>query len=463
MKLFNISAIALTLGFLSNAALGIQINVKDDKSVKDAASVITYGLMKYYTGNHTGDTPGNLPDPYYWWEAGAMFGTLIDYWALTGDTSYNDAIMQAMVHQASPKGDYMPENQTRTMGNDDQGFWALAAMSAAENVFPNPPKDKVQWLAATQAVFNEYVSRWNDQECGGGLRWQVFNFNVGWNYKNTISNGCFFNIAARLARYTGDKEYANWAGKIFDWVLKIGLITSKNEVLDGIDFDVKQQACTKIDSIQWSYNVGIYLHGSAAMYNLTNDDKWKARVDGFLKQVQGKFLKESVLYEQLCEPYKTCNNDQSSFKGYLARFLASTSRLAPHTATDIQKILSDSGTAAAAACSGPASAAFKGIDGTGCGFKWVPTGYDGTNGVGHQMNALSAVMYNLARNWKGPVTGNSGGNSKGDKTGGISEEDRLKARIKPITTADKAGAGILTAIILVMLGGFVFFLASDNF
>lgn len=21
--------------------------------------------MKYYTGNNTGDTPGNLPDPYY--------------------------------------------------------------------------------------------------------------------------------------------------------------------------------------------------------------------------------------------------------------------------------------------------------------------------------------------------------------------------------------------------------------
>lgn len=24
-------------------------------------------MMKYYTGNHTGDNPGNLPAPYYWY------------------------------------------------------------------------------------------------------------------------------------------------------------------------------------------------------------------------------------------------------------------------------------------------------------------------------------------------------------------------------------------------------------
>jgi len=37
-------------------------------------------MMNYYTGNLTGGTPGMLPGPYYWWEAGAMWGSLIDYW-----------------------------------------------------------------------------------------------------------------------------------------------------------------------------------------------------------------------------------------------------------------------------------------------------------------------------------------------------------------------------------------------
>lgn len=31
------------------------------ESIKDAASTLAYGLMKFYTGNNTGDTPGNLP------------------------------------------------------------------------------------------------------------------------------------------------------------------------------------------------------------------------------------------------------------------------------------------------------------------------------------------------------------------------------------------------------------------
>ena len=34
-------------------------------SIKDAASTVAFGLLKYYTGNNTGDVPGNLPDPYF--------------------------------------------------------------------------------------------------------------------------------------------------------------------------------------------------------------------------------------------------------------------------------------------------------------------------------------------------------------------------------------------------------------
>lgn len=34
-------------------------------SVKSAADTVAYGLVKFYTGNNTGDNPGQLPDPYY--------------------------------------------------------------------------------------------------------------------------------------------------------------------------------------------------------------------------------------------------------------------------------------------------------------------------------------------------------------------------------------------------------------
>jgi mannan endo-1,6-alpha-mannosidase len=222
-------------------------------------------MMKYYTGNNTGDVPGNLPSPYYWWEAGAMFGTMVEYWYYTNDTSYNDVVEQALIFQVGTDDNYMPENQTQSEGNDDQGFWGMAAMSAAEMNFQNPPSTEPQWLALAQAVFNTMAYRWDNTTCGGGLRWQIYTWNAGYTYKNSIANGCFFNIAARLARYTGNQTYADWAEQTWDWVYDIGLISDTYQVFDGTS---DTENCTSIDRIQFSYNQGIYLFGAAMMYEV---------------------------------------------------------------------------------------------------------------------------------------------------------------------------------------------------
>lgn len=80
-------------------------------------------MMSIYKGNETGGTPGLLPFPgYYWWEAGGMFGCLIDYWFYTNDSTYNPQVMEALLFQTGPNLDYMPPNQTMGMGNDDQGI-----------------------------------------------------------------------------------------------------------------------------------------------------------------------------------------------------------------------------------------------------------------------------------------------------------------------------------------------------
>ena len=64
-------------------------------------------MMHYYHGNEPGQTVGKLVKPYYWWEAGAMFGQLIEYWAYTGDTQYNDLTTQGLMSQIGPKRDFM--------------------------------------------------------------------------------------------------------------------------------------------------------------------------------------------------------------------------------------------------------------------------------------------------------------------------------------------------------------------
>lgn len=137
-------------------------------------------------------------------------------------------------------------------------------MSAAERNFPDPPPGSPSWLALAQAVFNLQANRWDTEACGGGLRWQIFPFNNGYRYKNSISNGGFFQLAARLARYTGNATYAEWAEKSYDWVIQTPLFTSNYIIYDGAQMD---NNCTKAELTQWSYNIGTYLMGAANMWN----------------------------------------------------------------------------------------------------------------------------------------------------------------------------------------------------
>jgi mannan endo-1,6-alpha-mannosidase len=83
-----------------------------------------------------------------------MFNAFIDYWYYTGDDQYNAITAQALEHQIGEFDAFMPNNQTRSLGNDDQGFWGMAAMSAAENRLPDLEYGKPSWLSLAQAVFN---------------------------------------------------------------------------------------------------------------------------------------------------------------------------------------------------------------------------------------------------------------------------------------------------------------------
>jgi mannan endo-1,6-alpha-mannosidase len=190
---------------------------------------------------------------------------MVDYWHYTGDTTYNDETSYSLVFQAgAPQNSYMPPNWTASLGNDDQGFWGLSAMLAAEDKFPNPPASDPQWLALAQAVFNTQADRWDNTTCGGGLHWQIPIYNSGYEYKNSIANGIFFNMGARLARYTGNDTYAQLAIRTWDWVVGVGYIDDAYNVYDGADSTTN---CTNTHKAQFSYNAAVYLQGAAFMYN----------------------------------------------------------------------------------------------------------------------------------------------------------------------------------------------------
>ena len=124
-------------------------------------------------------------------------------------------------------------------------------MSAAEYGLPSPA-GAPSWLSLAQNVLSEIRERWDTTSCHGGLKWQISSSSPGFDYKNSISNGLYFQLAARLAKSTGNPDYVTEAERVFDWVQSVGLIDDKYNVYDGTD-DTK--GCTSVDHDQWSYNV----------------------------------------------------------------------------------------------------------------------------------------------------------------------------------------------------------------
>lgn len=183
------------------------------------------------------------------------------------------------------------------------------------------------------------------------------------------------------------------------------------------------------------------------MYNYTNgSDIWGQRLQSFINQTTTFFPadKKSVMVE-VCEASQKCNYDQWSFKAYLARWLATAAQLAPFTAAQIMPILQHSAVAAAQSCN----------DANICGSRWYWDGFDGNQGVGQQMSALSVISANMILQAKAPYSANTGGTSVGNPAAGTGDDNpEVPVEFTDITTGDKAGASILTILVLgLTLGG----------
>lgn len=447
----------LTLGRITAA---IPLDINDPESIKNAASTAAYGMMTYYHGNESGQIPGKLPGT--WWTGGEVFMALVQYWYWTGDTSYNDVTKQALIHQRG-HNDYLPDNYTQDLGNDDQVFWGLAAMTAAELDFPE--SEEVSWLALAQGVFNTQAEKWDPDTCHGGLRWQRNSWNGGYDLKNSVSNGGFFQLAARLARYTKNQTYSEWAEKAYDWATSVPLISEKDWHIN--DLVTVESNCQDANNMQWSYNYGIYFAGSAYMYNLTNGgEKWKHAVDGLLNTTFRTFFPQQyggmIMSEAACEPQLPqvlpCDGNQSTFKSLVSAWLAFTTTIMPYTLDEILPRLKGSAIGAAKQCSGPSPD-------KKCGQRWYLDEYDGTTGLREHMCALSIFTANMVpfkskEAGQGPLTADTGGNSKSDPSAGTGNRRPERNEPREITTGDRVGAGIVTVVVLGGWLGVVFWMMT---
>ena len=156
------------------------------------------------------------------------------------------------------------------------------------------------------------------------------------------------------------------------------------------------------------------------------------------------------MVEAACETVGTCNTDQKSFKAYLSRWMAASTKMAPFIYDTVMQKLQGSAKAAAAQCTGGASKSL-------CGLVWTNNGvWDGSQGVGEQMSALEVVQGLLVPQVKGPgpVTQATGGTSKGNPSAGTTPTTWSGGHpAGPVTGGDRFGAAALTAASVVLICG----------
>lgn len=388
-------ALLLAASIPGAVALDMDTNSKD--SIHDGLSKIARGIMDYYTGHQYGNAIGMFEPPYYWWQSGAAWGSLLDYWYFTGDTTYNGNVYDSLLWQAGDNFDYIPENQTMTEGNDDQGYWGITLMGAAERGFQDPEAGTPSWSKRVENIVDSMITRWDTTQCGGGLRWQIYPWNKGYDYKNTVSNGCLFHLSARLSRFNGHDKYIEWAEKSWNWMEEHDFIltnTSDWKIFDGASVTTD---CRELSIQQWTYNAGLLLSGAAYMYDYTKDSKWLDRAKHIWAGCDVFFKDSTTMYEAACQISGRCNNDQRSFKAYFSRFLGLTSMLLPELSDSIMTQLHSTVPGVLSSCSG-------GSDGNTCGLDWSNGTWDGLYGLGEQMSSLELLQNALLSHSKpGPA------------------------------------------------------------
>ncbi len=221
----------------------------------DLRSRATAGMVPLATWY---DADTGLWDVTDWWTSANQLETVIDYSRETGDTAYFSEIDNTFV-----KNDANDFDQFGYY--DDDGWWAITWVKAYDLTHQQ------KYLDMAKTIFTRMSGAW-DSKCGGGIYWAGTKAGANaFKNKNAIPNELFLQLAARLHLRTpadsGPGSYLDWAQREWAWFKGTGMLTSKNQVVDGL---TDLTTCAASGPI-FSYNQGVLVGGLVDLAASTGD------------------------------------------------------------------------------------------------------------------------------------------------------------------------------------------------
>ncbi|PYI11468.1 hypothetical protein BO78DRAFT_425948 [Aspergillus sclerotiicarbonarius CBS 121057] len=423
---WSVALAGLLLGSPARVS-ALELNINNTQSIKDAATVTVANTLS--NSSISGDVNPVYGDDNEWLFNSStveawLYSTLIPFWNITGNDTYNDLITKRMYSKVELElGTAWDESDNDT--NMNHAAWALAAVTAAEMGFP-AESSKKSWLTYAEQAEGTILSTFGlSTICGGGLETMNDDLSAdNASIKDAVSNGEYFQLASRLAYLTsGDDQssYAYDASTVWEWSTNNDMIVESNWTINFLVTNTTASGnCTAYygNRIEYTYPYGLYLSGAAYMYHVTGAATWKTRAEGLLNTTLSMFVDDGVIVERGLNENPdlgwagdmVSDDDEYALKGLLASCLAVTTRLLPETIDRIEPLLRSTAKAVAKQCSGTSN-------GTVCGSDWTDSTYDQNPNFFSSMSAVNAFTANLMMEQNSASASTNGSSTNGTSSG----------------------------------------------
>lgn len=163
-----------------------------------------------------------------------------------------------------------------------------------------------EYLTYAKQTYDDWIiTRWSDDENGGGIRWSL----DAANSKNACSNGPGAICAMRLYEFTRDEKYLDDAKRIYGWLSATLYNSSTGAVADNMSGG-------NVNGGALSYNQGTFMGAAHMLYKATGDLKYKTEAVKAAEYQMDNMTTDGIMNSET----GTANSDNALFKGIFIRY-----------------------------------------------------------------------------------------------------------------------------------------------